>query len=39
MPRISTAGGGVMPGTDLNDSAALQEGDDLDLIARMSAGR
>ena len=39
MPRISVASGGLMPGIDLNDSAALQEGDDLDLIARMSAGR
>ena len=35
MPRISTAKGGVMPGVDLNDSAALQEIDDLDAVERM----
>jgi hypothetical protein len=30
MPRISTADGGLMPGIDLTDSAALQEMDDID---------
>ncbi len=35
LPRVSTAGGGLRPGIDLNNSAALQEMDDLDYIARM----
>lgn len=39
MPRVSTAGGGLMPGIDLNDSAALQEMDDLDTIDRLKRGR
>jgi hypothetical protein len=33
-PRVSTATGGLMPGIDLNDSAALQEMDDLEYVAR-----
>jgi hypothetical protein len=32
---VSTATGGLKPGIDLNDSAALQEMDDLDYIRRM----
>ena len=39
MPRISTAGGGLMPGIDLTDSAALEEMDDLDTIDRLKGGR
>jgi hypothetical protein len=35
MPPVSTARGGVIPGIDINDSAALQEMDDLDYVARM----
>ena len=34
LPPVSTATGGLMPGIDLNDSAALQEMDDLDYVAR-----
>lgn len=30
LPRVSTATGGLQPGIELNDSAALQELDDLD---------
>jgi len=35
LPRVSSATGGLMPGIDLNDSAALQEMDDLEYVARM----
>ncbi len=35
MPPVSTATGGLMPGIDLNDSAALQEMDDLEYIQRL----
>jgi hypothetical protein len=35
LPRISTATGGLMPGIDISDSAALQEMDDLEYIKRM----
>jgi hypothetical protein len=35
LPRVSRATGGLMPGIDLNDSAALQEMDDLEYVARM----
>jgi Ribbon-helix-helix protein, copG family len=35
MPRVSTATGGLMPGIDLSDSAALQEMDDLEYIKRL----
>jgi hypothetical protein len=31
---VSTATGGLMPGIDLNDSASLQEMDDLEYMAR-----
>lgn len=34
-PRVSTASGGLMPGIDLNDSAALQEAEDLEYVARL----
>lgn len=30
LPPVSSAGGGVVPGIDLNDSAALAEMDDLE---------
>jgi hypothetical protein len=39
IPRISTARGGLMPGIDLNDSAALQEMDDIAIIDRLKRGR
>jgi hypothetical protein len=35
---VSTATGGPMPGIDLNDSAALQEMDDLDYVERLRKG-
>jgi hypothetical protein len=35
LPPVSTATGGLMSGIDLNDSAALQEMDDLEYIKRM----
>jgi hypothetical protein len=35
LPPISVATGGLMPGVDLSDTAALQEMDDLDYIERM----
>jgi len=35
LPRVSSATGGVMPGIDLDNSAALQEMDDLEYVARL----
>jgi len=35
LPRVSTATGGVLPGIDISDSAALQEMDDLEYVERM----
>ena len=35
LPPISTATGGLMPGIDISDSAALQEMDDLEYVERM----
>ncbi len=32
---VSSASGGLMPGIDLNDTAALQEMDDLDTVRRL----
>ena len=32
---VSSASGGLMPGIDLNDTAALQEMDDLDAAGRL----
>jgi hypothetical protein len=32
LPPVSTAKGGLMPGIDLDDSAALQEADDLERL-------
>ena len=34
LPRISTAASGLLPGIDLDDSAALEEADDLDRLRR-----
>jgi hypothetical protein len=38
LPPVSTATGGLMPGIDLNDSAALQEMDDLEYVKRLRDG-
>ena len=35
MPRVSKAGGGLMPGIDLTKPSTLQEADDLDYVRRM----
>jgi hypothetical protein len=35
MPRVSKAGGGLMPGADLTSASMVQEADDLDDIRRM----
>jgi hypothetical protein len=35
LPPVSTATGGLMPGINLNDSAQLQEMDDLDYASRL----
>lgn len=35
LPRLSKATGGPMPGIDISNSAALQETDDLEYVARM----
>ena len=34
-PRVSSATGGVMPGIDISNSAALQEMDDLEYVERL----
>lgn len=38
LPRISTATGGLKPGIDISNSAALQEMDDLEYIERLKNG-
>lgn len=35
MPRVSAATGGLTPGIDLTDSAALQDAEDVDYLRRM----
>jgi hypothetical protein len=39
LPRVSTATGGVAPGIDISNSAALQEMDDLEYVERMKLMR
>ncbi len=39
MPRVSKAGGGLMPGVDLTSFAALQEIDDLKSLRQMKKTR
>jgi hypothetical protein len=39
MPRVSKAGGGLMPGIDLTDPSTLQEADDLDYVRRMQRSK
>lgn len=34
LPPVSAARGGLMPGIDLNDTAALEEADDLARVAK-----
>jgi hypothetical protein len=36
MPRVSEAGGGLMPGLELTQSSMLQEFDDLDYVRLMN---
>jgi hypothetical protein len=35
LPPVSTATGGLMPGIDLNETAALQETEDLDYVGQL----
>jgi hypothetical protein len=35
LPPVSSASGGLLPGIDLSDSAALQEMEDLDYVRRL----
>ena len=35
LPKVSKAGGGLKPGIDLSETAALQEFEDLDYVARL----
>ncbi|HEX4158830.1 MAG TPA: hypothetical protein VHY79_10160 [Rhizomicrobium sp.] len=35
LPPVSSASGGLMPGIDLNDSAALQEAEDIETARRL----
>lgn len=35
LPRISEAGGGLMPGIDLTSLEAIQEGEDADYLRRL----
>jgi hypothetical protein len=35
LPRVSIATGGLISGTDISDSAALQEMDDVEYVERM----
>jgi hypothetical protein len=37
-PRVCSATGGVLPGIDLSNSAALQEMDDLEYVKRLRDG-
>jgi hypothetical protein len=38
LPRVSKAGGGLMPGVELGSASTLQEADDLDYVRRMQRG-
>jgi hypothetical protein len=38
LPRVSSETGGVRPGIDLSNSAALQEMDDLEYVERLRNG-
>ena len=39
LPRVSKATGGLLPGIDISNSAALQEMDDLDYVERIGRGK
>ncbi len=39
LPRISKATGGLLPGIDLTDSAAIQEIEDIEYMERMKTFR
>ena len=39
LPRISKAGGGLIPGVNLTSQSALQETEDLDYLRRMKPPR
>jgi Arc/MetJ-type ribon-helix-helix transcriptional regulator len=38
LPHVSEATGGLLPGIDISNSAALQEMDDLEYVERMKRG-
>lgn len=38
LPPVAAETGGLLPGVDLNDSAALQEMDDFEYVERMRNG-
>ncbi len=38
LPPVSTATGGLLPGIDISDSAALQEMEDLEYAERLNSG-
>ncbi len=38
LPPVAAETGGLLPGVDLNDSAALQEMDDLEYVERLRNG-
>jgi len=38
LPRVSKATGGLLPGIDISNSAALQEMEDLEYVERMKRG-
>lgn len=38
LPPVSKAKGGLMPGIDISNNAALQEMDDLEYVERMNKG-
>ena len=39
LPRVSTATGGLLPGIDISNSAAIQEMEDIEYIERMKTFR
>jgi hypothetical protein len=39
MPRVSAAGGGLMPGLEMTQISMIQEMDDLDYVRRMKHRR
>jgi hypothetical protein len=39
LPRVSAAGGGLMPGLEMTQISMIQEMDDLDYVRRMKHRR